>query len=704
MSAPRFGTEVSEQRCQRATRESGEHEHLGGRHVPGWNVRGRAQDALVVSSGKRTRGPNQQPPWVRRPEDGVSVLRLALDTHDPAQRARLEAMFRDGYAVRRALQRGARDRARAYRAATHERARDPAAVRERVGLSRPALERAAYGHLDAAPHLRRFVTKALAMHLADSVWAAMERHLFADARGQRHGMPGVGRWFDFTRLPGRARSHTTANKWETFRLHGTLAGHRAAYTDATGDFVQPRRLRAVHTDAWWRYEGPLAVVFTGLADGTLVLPVRLPTAPSNQPILDHHLADPSRWHKVDLVRSRDPRAPCGWRYEAHLMVLTTPYVSPGTAARRATAAMETSARAAGIDVNVSNLTVASHEGGDAVRVTRIERDRTQRQRDRRQARRERLRARALDRSRRAMNRAQYQLSRRQEKRARRRAAAGLPPVDVIPMGPRLARADGVPLQSYRRDRSSARYRRERGAQAADAAATAQARRDRARQVAADLVATHGSRLVVEATSIAAWARSWGRAVAAFSPGLLVTAIDREARAVASIAGGRGGVERAATRPTALSQHCPCGARVPKRLADRVHHCPVCQLHGDRDTVAAVLASFVRFARLDVPASAFVDYTAAAAALPALRRALSMPSWGWQDTPSESTGHSAREECFFTSWMPTPDAVVVARRTAGMALRATPDETGARQTTSERAQMPTGMLRGYGIVPYMRDTS
>ncbi|MBZ0237954.1 MAG: transposase, partial [Deltaproteobacteria bacterium] len=268
----------------------------------------------MVSSGKRTRGPNQQAPWVRRPEDGLSVLRLALDTHDPVQRARVEAMFQDAYAVRRALQRDARQRARAYWAATHERTADTAVVRERLGLTRTALEHAAYAHLDAAPHLRRFVTKALAMHLADTVWTPMERHLFVDARGKRFGMPGVSRWYDFTRLPGRARSHTTANKWETFRLHGTLAGHRAAYTDATGDFVQPRRLRAVHADGWWHHTGPLAIVFTGLADGTLVLPVRLPTAPSNQPILDHHLADPSRWHKVDLVRRRDPQAAGGWRY------------------------------------------------------------------------------------------------------------------------------------------------------------------------------------------------------------------------------------------------------------------------------------------------------------------------------------------------------------------------------------------------------
>src|SRR5213075_2378072 len=57
----------------------------------------------------------------------MSVLRLALDTSDPVQCARIEAMFRAAYSVRRAVQRDARDRARAYWAAPHERARDPAA-------------------------------------------------------------------------------------------------------------------------------------------------------------------------------------------------------------------------------------------------------------------------------------------------------------------------------------------------------------------------------------------------------------------------------------------------------------------------------------------------------------------------------------------------------------------------------------------------
>jgi hypothetical protein len=447
---------------------------------------------LVASTslGKRTRGPNKQRPWARSPADGLSVLRLSLDTSDPVQRQRVEQMFSAAFSVRRAVQRDARDRVRAYRAAYHERQRDPAAVRGRLGLSRESLERAAYAHLDAAPHLRRHVTKALAMHLADSVWSATERHLFRDASGKTHGAPRPGGWFDFTRIPGRARSHTTARKWETYRLCGTLDGHRAAYTGAGGDFMQPRRLRPITEPdgSWWSYAGPLCVVFSGLADGTLVLPVRLPASPSNQPILDHHLADPSRWHKIDLVRRRDPQAVGDWRYEAHLMVLTAPYVSPSTAARRRAAAQLAANRRAGIDVNVGNITIASHAHGRDLRVTRVERDGTAKARANKQAKREKRRLRALERSRRAANRAQYHLSRRQEKRARRREAAGLRPVAVIPAGPRRTRAacpadplSGKPVQAYRKDALSASYRRGRAAQAADAASTAQAKRDRARR-------------------------------------------------------------------------------------------------------------------------------------------------------------------------------------------------------------------------------
>jgi len=145
---------------------------------------------------------------------------------------------------------------------------------------------------------------------------------------------------------------------------------------------------------WWAYRGPLAVVFSGLPGGTLVLPVRLPTAPCNQRILDHHLAAPDLWHKVDPVRTRAPQEPGGWRYEAHLMVLIAPYVSPSTRARRTEVAVAEAERVAGIDVNVSNLTIASQVAGGDLRLTRVERDGPAKERDRGRRRRERRRQRA----------------------------------------------------------------------------------------------------------------------------------------------------------------------------------------------------------------------------------------------------------------------------------------------------------------------
>ena len=200
----------------------------------------------------------------------------------------------------------------------------------------------------------------------------------------------------------------------------------------------------------------------------------------------------------------------------------------------------------------------------------------------------------------------------------------------------------------------------------------------------------------------------GAAVAVFSPGVLIAAIDREAKAVAKLAGGEGGLQRAATRQTALSQHCPCGARVDKRLADRVHTCAACGLRGDRDAIAAVLASFVVFERRDEPTSARVDYDASARALPEIRRALQTPAFtylgGWQDTLTESTDLSAHEGSFLTWWTSTPDPVVVARRTVGTASCPTLDETGFHQTTPDRAQTRTNMAKKHDLVSCFRDTS
>lgn len=658
---------------------------------------------------KKTRGPNKQAPWVRSSVDGLSVLRLALDTHDAGQRDRLEAIFDAAFKIRRALQRDARDRVIAYWAAPLERERSGAkSVRERLGLSRDALERAAYAHLDTAPHLRRFATKALVMHLADSVWSATERCLFADASGKRQGLLQVGRWFDFRRIPGRARSHTRPRKWETFRLHGSLAGHRTAYTTPDGRFFQPRRMRAVSAPAegWWSQDGPFSVVFTGLPGGEFSLPVRLPASPSNQPILDHHLSDPARWHKIDLVRRRDANAPGGWRYEAHLMVLAQPYASPTTALRREVAARETADRVAGIDVNVSNVTVASHASGADLRVTRLEKGAEDSASQRSRAARERRRNRRLDRSRRAVNPEQYEFSARQIERARRRAAAGLLAQKLIPRGARRSRADGTPNQAFRNDRLSERYRRERAAKAQAAAAKTQARQQQARSIAGAVVLQHGFRAFVEDCNLSAWARHWGRSLSTFAPGGLLSALDREMAAVAAVARTNGsGLFRVPTATTALSQHCLCGARVSKSLGDRVHACDTCGLRGDRDAVSATLAAFIEKPDPTHGASAFVDFANSSAALgietrKLLEKTIHHASRGRQDARSESNAHSGRERSLVTEEGPTP-VVMAARRIAGNASRTTPNETGStRRTKSERPRETVSLPR----VGQLRDSS
>jgi hypothetical protein len=116
-----------------------------------------------------------------------------------------------------------------------------------------------------------------------------------------------------------------------------------------------------------------------------------------------------------------------------------------------------------------------------------------------------------------------------------------------------------------------------------------------------MVAAHGNVITVEECRISTWARLWGTRIALFSPGMFVAALKRECAAT----GGR--LYRAGTQFTALSQHCLCGARVPKPLSQRTHACPHCGLHGDRDVISAILAACVDIADPDDPPTACVDY-------------------------------------------------------------------------------------------------
>jgi hypothetical protein len=377
-----------------------------------------ASGEAVVS---RRRGKSKAPNFTY---DGpVSVIRLELDVGDPGVRRRVEAQWVAVFRLRRALQRDGQRRCRAYWAAHHERSADPKAVRERLGLSRKAIEATAKRHIEASGWMRDHLTKAVGLHVADQVWETIDRHLFADSSGRRHGAPRVGSWWDFTRIPGRARSHTkTPPVWETWRLVGTLKGHLNAYrhrdlpaavktaaeaaTQPTGTSIlaQPTVMAAPARPggSWWKHTGPLAVVFTGLSGGDMVMPVRLPQGAGQWAHLSHFLAAPAVWHKIDLVRVRDRKAPGGWRYYAHLLVHLGGYQSPATQARRAATPTD---RRAGVDANVSNLALASFPAAhpEQLQIDQITCDAVAQQAATRAAKQTRDRQRALDRSRRNTN-------------------------------------------------------------------------------------------------------------------------------------------------------------------------------------------------------------------------------------------------------------------------------------------------------------
>ncbi|MBW5485007.1 transposase [Streptomyces bambusae] len=635
---------------------------------------------MRAAQTRKFRGKNQAPKWTK-PNDGqVSVMVLPLAVTDPADLARLEKLYGAMWSIKRAVQRDVRAKVDAYWAAHHEREeRGAKAVRQRLGLFREALERCAYKHLEDSGHLKHHASKALAMHMADEVWNGVQRHLFPDATGRRSGRPKVGRWYRFTRIPGRARSHTTANKWETFRLVGTLTGHVMACTDGGQRvLMQPRRMPTpakpdgrVPTDKgmrranWWDHAGPLAVVFAGGPAGKrgdLVLPVRIPQGSGQWARVHHFLDNPGRWHKVDLVRRRKASAPGGWVYEAHLMVLGPGYASPAVQLMRDRAARLD--RIGGVDGNVSNLSVVSFpaqlDGGQPVS-TEITLTGAERARLEKEANKRRGRARALERSRRATNAGQYGLSKKQQRRAERRAAKSLKPKAVtVPGGARAARSDGVPKQSFRGDRLSTRYRDQRARQAEAAASSAEHRRHRARLVAREIIAAHGPVLVVEDCDIRTWFRLWGKRLSQTTPGMLISALTVECEA----AGGR--LVRASTWSTALSQHCLCGERVRKTLRDREHKCTACGLVGKHDLVSAALAAFVRYTDVDDPKTAFLDTTASRNA--------------------QITYAQALEEALRESTTPNPNTprgagrVAVPRqrgasapRIAGQRNRATPDE-------------------------------
>ncbi|MGW9027187.1 hypothetical protein ACWGQ5_24035, partial [Streptomyces sp. NPDC055722] len=257
-----------------------------------------AAPASDAAPGRRLRGKNKGERWKRGEDTELAVIRLPLDIYRLEDLQRVENLYSAMWSVKRALQRDARAAADAYWAGDVRRETDAKAWRQALGLSREGMERRGYRHMECSRHLGHHVTKALVMHQADEVWEGIARHLFPDATGRRFGRPKMGTWWDYTRIPGRARSHTTARKWETFRLHGTLAGHLATYQhrnlgsavitpeqaaarpSGTSVLAQPRPLPIparpwgrvptgevtskgtpkTRAATWWDHTGPLALV------------------------------------------------------------------------------------------------------------------------------------------------------------------------------------------------------------------------------------------------------------------------------------------------------------------------------------------------------------------------------------------------------------------------------------------------------------
>ena len=534
---------------------------------------------------------------------------------NPQTRRRVEAHVEAMFRLKRAVQRDARSRVDAYWSAPHERNITSAKqVRERLGLTRKGLEATAKQHVERSKWMRTHLTKASALHVADEVWAGVDRHMFPDASGKRHGRPKVGSWFDFTRCVGRAKSHTKRSPtWETYRLVGSLDGHVQAYQAQGGEgdltpgahvLDQPQHLpvpRKPEKASWWDHDEAFAVVYSGLPGGDLILPVRVPSGAGRWDHIHHFLSDPSVWHKIDLVRVQDRRAPGGWRYYAHLMVLKNGYVSDSTRARRDATPTD---RVFCVDGNVSNLSVVSRTDSRDIADVRATVEAVtvqQRRAAQRAATKTRARQRALDRSRRASNADQYHPSPRQQKRAERRAQRGLTPrQESLPRGARKGNVKGVPTRAYRKDTLSDSYRRGRADHATDARSTSRAKQARAATIAQRIVATHGGNGVTEHVNMRGWAARWGKGIQLFSPGRLLAALTRECEAVG------GGMRRASTISTALSQTCFCGTKTKKPLSQRTHDCESCGATGNRDLISAALGTCVMFATPTDPRTASVD--------------------------------------------------------------------------------------------------
>jgi hypothetical protein len=148
-----------------------------------------ATEAAAPAPERRFRGTGKHQLW-KRPEE-VSVIVLPLSVPGAQEARRLEKLFAAMFTLKRALQHEIGARIDAYWAGHQRRKQDAGSWRRELGLTRTWLEHRAYEHLERSRWLGHHLTRALALHMADEVWNAADRHLFRrsqrDHRGQAQG-------------------------------------------------------------------------------------------------------------------------------------------------------------------------------------------------------------------------------------------------------------------------------------------------------------------------------------------------------------------------------------------------------------------------------------------------------------------------------------------------------------------------------------
>ena len=373
----------------------------------------------TFSASPRRRGKNERPAWRMPDGQALSTFVVSLDTSDAHARKRLESLYFTMFNLRRALQREAQRLCRAYRARKEE--RDTLGwkiVAEDLGLTRKGFEQLARERARNSRWALGHVSAALVNPMADAVFN-VARHLWSDNSGQRHGALHITAPHQYRTIHGCARSYTTVNRWQTFRLYGTLEGHLDEYgygarrertlnnvakLSPGSAVLRQNKLTTPGPTKWSTYAGPLVMVFAGGPESNepeLQLPVRLPQGRGQWDRVVHFLSQPDLWHKIDLVRRADSSQPGGWRYEMHLLVLTGGYTS---AKNQAILGASPADRRACVDVNVSNLAVVSVDAGHRdPRSTVVRADAGERDRLARAVAQKRRGERRVDRSRRASN-------------------------------------------------------------------------------------------------------------------------------------------------------------------------------------------------------------------------------------------------------------------------------------------------------------